>query len=386
MKPQPYKLLDLIRKYNRNIYPVAIQSMEEFDSLPQDSSTNASYSRQQSAENGRAADVISNVRLRADSGLKPCRKTTPFKYFLDGCRRTYYLCDMATRSGSIVPLVAGQFSSAVVERNNDNGKVSLYDYERKSIIIIPSGADGLDSEDADDLIEEIEERFKGRHFTAKKLDIKTGKKQGQKNYDDKKPQDKAIARINMEMQALEIRYLEEMTTQKTIGEKNMVIVDGPLQFQRAKDKNRAFLRYALGVSKHFDIYLENLVEKNKQIGAHLFHLKKVGDRTSAYVLHDDSSHISYAFWYLRIQPREHLNFPFAGLIRVEKALIDPNERDGDISSDLIDYLSSYILLERSVNPYGLDFRWASHLYPIYLTEQIQKTRFLSDHFFYSLLK
>jgi hypothetical protein len=100
-----------------------------------------------------------------------------------------------------------------------------------------------------------------------------------------------------------------------------------------------------------------------------------------------NSDINYAYWYLRIQPRKHLNYPFAGIIRIEKALIDPIEKeDKQISSDKIDYLSNFLLLERNVNSYGIDFRWASHLYPIYLTEQIQKKKFISDHFFYSLLQ
>jgi hypothetical protein len=191
----------------------------------------------------------------------------------------------------------------------------------------------------------------------------------------------------MAMHALEIGYLEDMTTQKEVDADKMIIVDGPLQFRLLKDRNRAFLKYAVGVSKSFNLYLENVVEKHKQIGSHLLKLDKPGERTSAFLLEDKSSGMYYAYWYLRIQPRSRMNYPFAGIIRIEKALIDPKEKeDKQVSSDTIDYLSSYLLIERHVNPYGSDFRWASHLYPIYLSERIQKEKFLSDHYFYSLLK
>jgi hypothetical protein len=178
-----------------------------------------------------------------------------------------------------------------------------------------------------------------------------------------------------------------MTTNKEIEADKMIIVDGPLQFRLSKHRNRAFLEYAIGVSKSFNLYLENVVEKHKQIGSHLLKLEAPGDRTSAFLLEDTSSSMCYAYWYLRIQPRHKMNLPLAGIIRVEKALIDPKEKeDKQVQSDTIDYLSSYLLIERHVNPYGSDFRWASHLYPIYLSERIQKEKFLSDHYFYSLLK
>lgn len=166
----------------------------------------------------------------------------------------------------------------------------------------------------------------------------------------------------------------------------MIVVDGALQFQRANDPNRAFLRYAVGVAKRFNLHLCNLIDRNKEIGPHLLNLQNVGERTTAFRLKDDRSKIDYAFWYMRIHPREKMRFPFAGIVKIEKALVDPTEREEGMTSDTVDFISSYVLLERTVCPYGLDFRWASHLYPIYLTEQVQKRKFISDHFFRTLLR
>jgi hypothetical protein len=378
MKPQPLGLLDLIKKYNQNIFPVAVHTTLDIDNIPQDVDMRFVVSNKKCAEHGRDASEITYVPSRfRESGVQLTNIKTPFRYFLDGCRRVYHLGDMATRSGNIVPLIAGQYSSAVIERNN-TAMVSLYKHRRQSIIIIPSGAYGLDREDAEELVSEINQRFAGQDFVAQSLDMKLNKRLNEK------PQDKSIAKINMAMQELEIQYLEDLTSKKMIDEDKMVIVDGVLQFRQFKNKNRAFLRYALGVAKTFDLYLEDYVEKHKQIGAHLLNLKKVGERTSCFLLHDDMAKMDYVFWYLRIQ--KPIGYPFAGIIKVQKALVDKHEYDDGISSESIDYLSSYLLRERNVSAYGLDFRWASHLYPIYLTEQIQKQKFINDYFFYSLLK
>lgn len=384
MKPQRFGIRDLLEKYvNRhNIFEIAAPLLEEPESVLQDSEAGRKpLHAKESAEPKRLTTEITNVK---DKQIPVERGTSPFKYFLDGCRRTYHLCDMSTNAGHIVPLIAGQFSSAIVKRDNETGNISLFRHDRKGIVIILSGGGGLNGEDAKDLVGMIEKRATdtGQMFYAKDVHLKKSV-----NNKVEKPQDKAIAQIQMEMHELEIQYLEAMTTNKEVDADTMIVVDGPLNFRLPKHRNRAFLEYAIGVSKSFNLYLENVVEKNKQIGSHLLRLEQSGDRTSAFILKDESSGICYAYWYLRIQPRKRMSYPFAGIIRIEKVLIDPTEKeDQKISSDKVDYLSSYLLIERHVNPYGSDFRWASHLYPIYLSERIQKEKFLSDHYFYSLLK
>jgi hypothetical protein len=378
MMPSP-KIRDLIEKYVReNIFPVAVPLLEEPDTA-QNTIINANRRNiNGSAEQNRSADEITNVA--EIKTLVSTRDNSPFRFFLDGCRRTYYLCDLATDSGIVVPLVAGQYSSAVVDRNNATGNIKLYKHHRQSIVIILAGANGLNSDDADALCTDINNRFPNKEFVAKKVIPSY-----QVNSD--KPSDKSIAQIQMEMHELEVRFLEEMTTNREIDDTKMIIVDGPLQFRLAKDRNRAFLQYAVGVSKTFDLYAEGVVKKDKQIGSHLLKLNHIGDRTSAYVLQDKSSGMIYVYWYLRIQPKKYQQYPYSGIIRIEKALLDTREKEDHlISSDIVNYLSCHLLRERTVNPYGTDFRWASHLYPVYLSEQIQKRKFISNHYFYNLLK
>lgn len=374
MEKNNTKLTDLLREYYPNVYLVADKSLSNYDAPPQDVES-VKFTKKSNAEKGRHPGLISNVRDNTSS-LIVSRETSPFKYFLDGCRRTYYLCDIASASGRVIPVIAGQYSAAVIKRDNA-GDVSLFRYNRYAIIVFLTGGNGLNKGDCDELCKKINNSFPDIDLRAVSVDLK--------NQHNETPQDASIARINMEMQALEVGFLEELSKKRIIDERNMIIVDGALQFKRKTDPTWAFLGYALGISKHFNQRLEGLVEPHKQIGVHLLGLTEVGQRTTAFRLKDSSTNIDYLFWYLRIQPCQYLNFPFAGIIRVEKALTTSRELDEGIETSVIDYLSAHILHERSVNPYGLDFRWASHLYPIYLTEQIQKQKFLSDYHFNNLL-
>jgi hypothetical protein len=47
-------------------------------------------------------------------------------------------------------------------------------------------------------------------------------------------------------------------------------------------------------------------------------------------------------------------------------------------ADLIDRLSSALVAERSVTPYGQDKRWHCHLYPIYCAELTIKSSFYTQ--------
>ncbi|MEW6663582.1 MAG: hypothetical protein AB1512_00005 [Thermodesulfobacteriota bacterium] len=185
---------------------------------------------------------------------------------------------------------------------------------------------------------------------------------------------------------MEVSFLEEMANNGIIQQGRMIVVDGALQFQRVRDERRSCLRYAVGISKRFNLHLKGMIGRTHEIGAHLINLRHVGDRTSAFLLKEQHSGTRYAFWYLRIQPMEKMPFPFAGIVKVEKVLIDQREREDGLSRDVVDNISRYVLLERTVSPYGMDFRWASHIYPIYLTEQLQRRKFVSDHFYRTLLR
>ncbi len=367
-------LFDLLRKYNPHTYPVFNYRLESLDEETQD----AGWSEQHVVRNVRGEDAhpsVTEIRNVADGGPSFCRDNSYFSYFLDGCRRAYYLCDMATKSGAMLPIIAGQVSSAVLKRARDSGKVGLKRHDKRGILLLPVGGNALNSDDADEIKRVVDASFASDGMTVMPITIR---------HPDN-PKNDALAKLNMEMQNLEIQFLEELAVSGQIGQENMVIVDGALQFQNIGKDHIANLRYAVGLSKHFNLHLRNVISKDREIGTLLIDLKEVGDRTIGFRLRLDSG-MQYAFWYLRIRSRAHLDFPFAGIVKLEKVLVTTKEKEDGLPSDVIDNISRCVLLERTVSPYGMDFRWASHIYPIFLSEQIQKKKFTTDYFFKSILR
>jgi|TARA_B100001971_G_scaffold203632_1_gene218771 hypothetical protein len=367
------KIVDYLKRYNPKTYPVSKININFLDDEYQDSSIRKDdILRNNYGEKGanRSDDIIN---INEVDNINYNRQTSLIKYFLDGTRRAYYVCDIATGDGSIVPIISGQISSAVLQRDNIDGKVSLYKHYKKGLLLIPKGGGGINDGDADDIKKHIDTNYEKYNLEVAFVKIKKFEN----------PKDNSIAKLNAEMQNLEIDLLGVLTNCNALSQDSMIIVDGALQFQNIKKENLNHLRHAIGISKHFNIHLTNVIGKNTEIGSHLINLKKVGDRTIAYRLKLDNGN-QYAFWYLRIYPLQYLNYPFAGIIKIEKTLINDDEKEDGLNTDEVNNISKCLLLEKTVSTYGLDKRWASHIYPVYLTETIQKNKFISDYIFRSL--
>ena len=71
-----------------------------------------------------------------------------------------------------------------------------------------------------------------------------------------------------------------------------------------------------------------------------------------------------------------------GVIKIEKvANRKEEEHIKGFDSIEIDNVSKCLLMERNVSAFGADARWANHLYPVYLTEKMIKSGFISDSYF-----
>ncbi|MBF1706841.1 MAG: hypothetical protein HXO80_09265, partial [Selenomonas sp.] len=90
--------------------------------------------------------------------------------------------------------------------------------------------------------------------------------------------------------------------------------------------------------------------------------------------------VRYAVWYLRLREAERTRSIFDGVVKVEKVLVG-DEIENGMETERIDDLSARILNERNPVCYGSDLRWANHLYPIYLTEQFVKARYIPNESF-----
>lgn len=358
--------LSSIQDYASRLYPVRGVCLDTDESeKPQDSSISVAQIRPGALAEIGATESPVNVPLQTGLPIRGyTREQTPFEFFLDGTRRTFLVAAMTTPGKKFLPVVAGQISAAVLRRSRATGAVSTMWYEAHNVVAVPSGGAGINQGD----IQALRASLAGLSRPFRLLDYRAPQ--------DRDPQEMAIARIHSEMQSLEVQALEHMTNAGLTGQSRMMIVDGSVQFTDIKRENYSWLRYVVGVSKTFNTRLPFFKDRT-EIGVHLMDLRQVGDRTPAFRLNLSGRHM-YAVWYMRIREQARTDAPLSGIIKVERLLTTDEERELGVSSNVVDNLSMALLGERYVTPYGNDSRWANHLYPIYLAEQLQKSRALSE--------
>jgi hypothetical protein len=286
---------------------------------------------------------------------------TILKFFLDGSRRTYKVADIIFK-GKYLPLVAGQIGVGVIERKDDYSTLApLRKYcTFKNVLAFP---DVISTDD----LKELEKRINEKSRVKLEL-IKYTLKEG------KEPVDLGVAKINIRMQDEEIKTVLRMSNDHLLSSERLLIIDGPLRFK--KDFDIVQFRNVVGLSKSFrPTFKVGKGSKCQDVGSITFGLE-CGERTSVFKISDDTKVIGT--WYLRIRKKERMSNPLQGILKMERYATDPLEIENGLDSIIIDNISSFILRERNVTPYGKDMRWATHIYPIFIAETYIKSSFMSD--------
>lgn len=298
-----------------------------------------------------------------------------FAYFLDGSRRTYKIADFASTDNKFLPIIAGQIGAATCVRNNK--KLKKNQLIKKNVLAVPDRMGG----ESDRIAREIRD-IRKHGIAIDNLLIYQYKENPDKPFENL-----AIAKIQLEMLNMEIELVTNMVHSNLLKTNQMLIIDGSLQFSGVKQEDEHIFQNVIGVSKSFNPHLQGILKtKKKQIGHHLINLN-FGERTSVYVYEPEGigkKRLKIGAWYLRIRPRQYSMNPLDGVIKIEKIATTRREKADGFESDLVDEISRAVLLERNVTCYGNDKRWANHLYPIYLTELLLKSTFVSDSFFMNI--
>lgn len=297
---------------------------------------------------------------------------TIFRFFLDGSRKTYKIGDIITPDNKFVPVVAGQIGAVCCGRN-DSKKMMSYEMKRRNILML------YDSIQEGDFLS-----IKAAIETAQNRSIPIEiEKYSFDKLRDEAPANAAIAALHKLMGELEIRLLTEMAFhKKVLSTDSMLVLDGSLQFLTQKFDPAIFYN-VVGISKSFNPNLTGILKGKKHIGVVLSQLD-FGERTPVYKYETDAAkRNTIGAWYLRIRKKQDVRNPLEGVIKVEKMALDEDKENG-FASDLIDNISRSILAERLPTCHGKDPRWANHLYPIYLSEKVLKSSFISDTVFMNL--
>ena len=338
-------------------------------------------------EYGETEKLTRPVFLKAEADS---RRDYPsiFSFFLDGSRHTYKVDDMSFHK-NVYPIIAGQIGVGCCRRQEKKLKPAM-PFVRNLVISLPDKAFSTDWESADQariLLDKINKMAKLRNrqpiLFSDLLIYDTNR--------DEKFEKKGVAKIQDYMVELEKQLVASLVAQGKLNSNNYLIKDGSLDYQKVSIKaNRNALnlssehirknyRYVIGVSKSFDP-TKCLVHgggTNSNIIAKL----KLYERTPAYRYTSSRANVDFCIWYLRIREARYSHSIFDGILKIEKLIVTEKEQALGISTDDINNITAYLINERNPVCYGADERWANHLYPIYLTEQYIKSKYLSNDLF-----
>jgi len=300
--------------------------------------------------------------------LLPRRQKHLFKFFIDGSIRTYFLGTGIEGTRSF-PIELAQIGAAIIKRD-DEGRLSQLKHKQKIILLLPKQDQGI----SDTLWQQINKIDKPDYLEIVDYtlpDILADTK--------KDPRDKAGAKARAFMHKLEIELIK--STDAIRNENGWLILDGAIKFVEEDIWNSwKYNPYIIGVAKSFrknPMFQFGKKSSPKDITSILAGLP-YAHRTAAFSSYDGQ----VAFWYVRLREQKELDYPLMGVVKIEFPCPDKKP----IHSELADLISSALVAERNVTPYGLDRRWHCSLYPIYIAEQVIKNRFFSKEVLMGCIK
>jgi len=302
-----------------------------------------------------------NVGGQCDQSVKPL-----FRYFIDGSRKTYRVADLE-HSGHYFPLVAAQIGVAVCERDFDAfGGCGLKPVAAQSTVVnalvIPSF---VGKSDIEEIRKEVGEKARVKFEV---IPYATQGKEG------KSPLDLAVAAAMERMHTMEVRAASNLAKSGYLSNDAMLAIDGSLMFREKKEFDIVDFRNVIGIAKRFKPDFTVGDRKKTDVGNFVRKLG-YGERTT--VFKRTFGNTTTGSWFLRIRPPDKVQSGLGGVVKLELFALDRAERENGFDPNRIDVISRHVLSERNVTPYGADDRWATHLYPVYLTEKYLKSLFMS---------
>ncbi|MDI6891187.1 MAG: hypothetical protein QMC83_09690 [Thermodesulfovibrionales bacterium] len=283
-----------------------------------------------------------------------------FRFFIDGSIRTYFLGTGIEGIRSF-PIEMAQIGSAVINREND-GQLRALIQKQRILLLLPKQNQGI----SDTLWDQIRNIPKPEYLEIIDFTLPDTLSDAKKD-----PRDKAGAKARSEMHKLEIELIK--STDDLRNENTWLILDGAVKFVEEDIWNSwKDNPYLIGVAKSFRkdpmFQFGRRASQRKDITSILAGLPHA-HRTVAFSAYGGQ----VAFWYVRLREQKELDYPLMGVVKVEI----PRPDKTPVPSELADLISSALVAERNVTPYGLDRRWHCSLYPIHIAEQVIKNRFFS---------
>ena len=280
-----------------------------------------------------------------------------YRFVIDGSLRTYYIATGIEGRRSF-PIELAQIGAAVMQRD-DEGRIRPLAGRQRTLLLIPKGGLGV----SDTLWTKLKALDKtDGSFEVIDTTEKNANTPHDATIDNLRTRAGGIARNRMHK--LEIDVIAH--TDGVRDDNHWLILDGAVKLDE-------FIKtpHMIGVAKNFRKDPEFRFGRSRRrtdITSILAGLP-YAHRTVAFSAHGGQ----VAFWYVRLRPQEELDYPLMGVVKVELPCPDRSP----VPAEVADLLSSTLVAERNVTPYGRDRRWHCHLYPISQAEQTIKAGFYS---------
>ncbi|MBL7093130.1 hypothetical protein ISS22_04055 [candidate division KSB1 bacterium] len=355
------KTILLVIKQNLDIVPAIGNATEELNSIDAEERDDEVFSRENQEIDTYLETPAPQWQFKK---IEPIfrKQDNFFHYFMDGTYRHYFLATGLEHHSS-TPIFLAQIAASILFRDK-KGILFVEEKLNRMYILL---AKARVSSTAWSKIEDILEHFKDQNielFDLSDEDILSG------NYDSRTDlRRRGEVKVRWIMSHLEKELMMRFREKRKAG---WFIKDGILRYGSV-DPNFA-LEKTIGVSKRMSsvqsFFIQQQKAKKRISTVNLLKDLPYEHRTPVYCGLDAKT----GFWYVRLRKLEHIRYPLFGIVKVEI----PNLESQEVTTELVDYISSALIPERFVTPYGSDHRWHAHLYPIYKAEQVARQCFYSN--------
>ena len=259
----------------------------------------------------------------------------------------------------------------VAATNLTDYRVGLETHSAKTILFLPGTISKADTSEA-------RKRVREAAATSRMpLDLRL---ELYSTSEGEKPIEAARKKIITTMHGMEIELIKELAESGDVTREAMLMIDGSLQFYGNLEQEQEAFRNVVGVAKSFDLHQKiGTGEKAKEAGALVAGLRHHHRTPARKVEHRN---LKIGAWYLRLHGDAGTTYAGLaitdGVVKLEVFPENPTSEDAILDANRCEVISSNVLALRHPTTPRSDSRWASHLYPIHLTESYIKKRFRSD--------
>ena len=290
-----------------------------------------------------------------------------FRYFLDGSMRTTGAGHIVDAKQRFLPIFIAQI--AVAATKLDNAQIAVETYNSKNIFFLPETFSTEDTRKVHHLV--------GQAARASRLPLDLDLE----CYDldeQEKPIDCARKKVLSTMHAMEINLIKRLAKSRKVTRESLLMIDGSLQFYGNLECNKEAFHNVVGVAKSFDLNQRIGTRRNaKEVGTLVARLRYRHRTPARKITHRN---LTIGAWYLRLHSaHSHAGLAITdGVVKLEVFPDDATGSEPKLDTDRCNLISKNVLALRHPTTPWTDSRWASHLYPIHVTEHYIKTRFRSD--------